>query len=84
MCLSSHRIIRSGRLLYLVVIGGLGSACAEKPFLLEGNAYGAAVGYGRDLTGATAIAKQHCAGFERVAEFREAADNIAHFDCVVP
>jgi len=72
------------RLFCFIVMGGLGAACAAKPFLLEGNAYGAAVSYGSDLTAAAAVAKQYCAGYERVAAFREAADNVAHFDCVRP
>ena len=40
--------------------------------------------YSADLVAATAVAKRHCAAYERIAEFREAAENEARFDCVVP
>ena len=84
MHVASRPGIRSRRLLLLAVIGGLGSACVAKPALLEGNADSAVVSYGRDLTGATALAKRHCAGFERVAQLRETGENLAYFDCVRP
>jgi len=76
--------IGSRRLFLLVVIGSLGSACVEKPALLEGNADSAVVSYGRDLAGATTLARLHCAGFERVAQLRETGENLAYFDCVRP
>jgi hypothetical protein len=69
----------------LLVVGGLGIACSgAKPFLLQGNASSAQVGYSGNLNGATLVAKQHCAQFERVPRFVEAEENIAFFDCVRP
>jgi hypothetical protein len=71
-------------LLWLIAVGGFSSGCAEKPFLVESNAQRAVVNYSADLAGATAIAKRHCASFERLAQFRESGENLAYFDCVTP
>jgi len=73
------------RVLFLVLAGGVGVGCAgPKPFLLQGNAGSAQVGYAGDIEGATLVAKQHCAQYERVPKFLEAQENIAFFDCVRP
>ena len=73
------------RVLFLVLAGGVGVGCAgPKPFLLQGNAGSAQVGYAGDIEGATLVAKQHCARYERVPKFLEAQENIAFFDCVRP
>jgi len=55
-----------------------------KPFLLEGDANSAQVGYYGDVEGATLVAKQHCARFERLPRFLEAQEDVAYFDCVRP
>jgi hypothetical protein len=70
--------------LCVVFAGGITFACAAKPFLFEGNANSAQVMYGGDVAAATAVAKRHCAQFERVPQFREISEDIAYFDCVRP
>ena len=73
------------RAVFVLVTGSLAFACAgEAPFLLQGDAYSAQVGFSRDLEGATRIAKQHCARYERVPRFLEAEENVTFFDCVLP
>ena len=69
----------------MVVTGSLGVACTgPKPFLLQGDANSAQVGYAGDKEAATLVAKQHCAQYERVPRFLEADEAVAFFDCVRP
>jgi hypothetical protein len=71
------------RLCVLLAIGGLITGCLqEKPILLQGNATSAQVGFSRDIEAATAVARRHCAQYERVPRFVEAEENVAFFDCV--
>jgi hypothetical protein len=72
------------RWLFIALVGGLGLACAAKPFVLEGDANYAAVAYAGDMESATAVARRHCAPFERVPRFREIQGDAAYFDCVRP
>jgi hypothetical protein len=73
------------RIFVPIVIVSLAAGCTgPKPFLLDGNADSAQVGYGGDAESATAVAKQHCAQYERVPRFLEAQENVAFFDCVRP
>jgi hypothetical protein len=72
------------RLLCLILAGGAAAGCATKPYLSNGDANSAEVGYGGDLAAATAVAKDHCARYERVPRFLDAEDNIAYFDCERP
>ena len=72
------------RWLFIALVGGLGLACGAKPFVLEGDANYARVTYGGDMASATAVAKRHCAPFERVPRFREIQEDAAYFDCVRP
>jgi hypothetical protein len=72
------------RWLFIVLVGGLGLACPGKPFVLEGDANRVGVAYGGDMESATAVAKRHCAPFERVPQFRELQEDVAYFDCVRP
>jgi hypothetical protein len=69
--------------LYLTLAGAT-VGCTEKPFLSSGDATSAAVGYGGDLADATAVARQHCAKYERVPRFLDAEENIAYFSCESP
>ena len=67
----------------MAVIGN--AACTgPKPFLLQGDAGTAQVGYSGSIEDATLVAKHHCAQYERVPRFLEAGENIAYFDCVRP
>lgn len=73
------------RLFALIVLGGLTTACeGPKPFLIQGDASSAEVGYSGNVESAPAVAKQHCAQYERVPRFLEAQENVAFFDCVRP
>ena len=72
----------AARRFFIVLFGSLGLACAAKPFVLEGDANQAGVAYAGDLESATAVAKRHCAPFERVPRFREIQEDVAYFDCV--
>jgi len=59
------------------------SGCTgSRPFLLQGDANSAQVGYSGEIEGATLVARQHCAQYERVPRFLEAQENVAFFDCV--
>jgi hypothetical protein len=72
-------------LVVLLLCAASASACTgPKPFLLQGNASSAQVGYSGDIDGATLVARQHCAQYERVPRFLEAQENVAFFDCVRP
>jgi len=68
-----------------LLFGALVSGCTgSKPFLLQGDANSAQVGYSGEIEGATPVARQHCAQYERVPRFLEAQENVAFFDCVRP
>lgn len=68
----------------LAAAGGLLTACAPAPLLLEGDAKSATVAYGGDLAKATAVAAHHCASYERVPHFLMADLDTAYFSCVKP
>jgi len=74
----------AARWLFIILVGGLGLGCAGKAYLLDGAANYARVAYGGDMESATAVAKRHCAPFERVPRFREFQEDSAYFDCVRP
>jgi hypothetical protein len=72
-------------LFFALLIGVLVSGCTgSKPFLLQGDANAAQVGYSGEIESATLVARQHCAQYERVPRFLEAQENVAFFDCVRP
>ena len=75
---------RGANRLLAVLISGLGFACAGKPFLIEGDANRAWIAYSGDIESATAVAKRHCARFERIPRFREMQEDVAYFECVRP
>jgi len=69
----------------VILLGVLAPGCAgPKPFLLQGDAGSAQVGYSGTIDDATAVARKHCAQYERVPRFVEAGENVAFFDCVPP
>jgi len=77
--------VTARRILFPILIGGLAAACTgPKPFLLEGDANSAQVGYSGDAESTTAVARQHCARYERIPRLLEAQENVAFFDCVRP
>ena len=77
-------VAKARRWLFIVLVSGLSLACAGKAYLLNGDADYARVAYGGDMESATAVAKRHCAPFERVPRFREFQEDAAIFDCVRP
>jgi hypothetical protein len=71
--------------LCVIVAAGAAAGCTGKPFLSNGDANSAEVGYGgNDPAVATAVAKEHCARFERVPRFLNAQENVAYFACENP
>jgi len=75
----------SRRISFLILAGSFIAGCtAAKPFLLQGNATSAEVGYSGDVDDATLVARKHCSQYERVPRFLEAEENVAFFDCVRP
>ena len=78
--------MNSGRVLLSMALTGLALAACAGPHqvLLQGDAKEAQVGYAGDLDGATAIARRHCAEYERVPHFVGVAEDVAYFDCVRP
>jgi hypothetical protein len=76
---------RAARLLATVLAAGTGAAaCGAMPFVLDGDAEYVRVTYAGDLESATAVAKRHCAQFERVPRFREIEESAVYFFCVRP
>ncbi len=68
-----------------VVLAASTAGCeGPKPFLLQGDADSAEVGFSGDPAAANPVAKQHCARYERVPRFLDAGENVAYFDCVSP
>lgn len=87
ICFPLRNVYRvTARQIYpLVIAASIIAACSgPKPFLLQGDADSAQVGYGGDVEAATLVAKKHCAQYERVPRFLDAQENIAFFDCVRP
>lgn len=71
----------------LVFVALLAAACstsalAPRAFLAEGDQDSARVGYSGNLDDATAVARGHCAAYERVPHFVAATMDMAYFDCV--
>jgi hypothetical protein len=74
---------KAARLLAVGLAAGA-VACAPKPFVLDGDADYVRVTYAGDMESATAVAKRHCAQFERVPRFREIEESVVYFFCVRP
>jgi hypothetical protein len=77
------------RLSILGLIGGwivaMTPGCAgPRPFLLQGDANSAEVGYGGDPATTAEVARQHCARYERVARLSQTQENVAYYLCVRP
>lgn len=68
----------------LGLAGALLLGCAGRPFLLNGDADSADVGYGSDPAATLPIAKAHCARYERVPRLLQAQENVAYYECARP
>ncbi|MBV8889000.1 MAG: hypothetical protein JO305_04960 [Alphaproteobacteria bacterium] len=74
---------RNAGLFALLAVVGLDSGCLPvQPWLRQGDANSAEIGYAGDLQGATRIAGQHCAAYERVARLVRTDLDFAYFDCL--
>jgi hypothetical protein len=72
---------RDLRRLSLLLTLGAACGCTPKPYLSEGNANTAEVGYSDDLAAATEVAREHCARYEKMPRYLDSAENIAFFAC---
>ena len=72
----------SFRVFCVLLASGAAAGCPGKPYLSDGDANSASVGYiNNDIAATTAVAAEHCARYERVPRFLDAEENIAHFAC---
>ena len=55
--------------------------CSARPFVDKGDANSAVITYSGDLDSATAVARRHCAQYERVAHLVTTAIGQAYFQC---
>lgn len=71
--------------LTLVLLGCAVAGCSgPKPYLLYGDANGAAVGYASDPTATLPVAKAFCARYERLPRLLQAQENYAYYQCYKP
>jgi len=68
----------------LMMCLGIGACLPSRVFVLHGEPGKVAVGYTGDIEAATAVAKHHCAQFERLPVLVSAEEDVAYFDCVQP
>lgn len=62
----------------------LASCAAPEPFVRESSPDEVEISSGDNLAAATALARAHCARFERTARLRRADTETAVFDCIKP
>ena len=60
----------------------LGACNGPHPFVREGDSSSVNVIYSGDVSDAWPVAKQHCAQYERVPQYVDAALGVASFRCV--
>jgi hypothetical protein len=65
----------------LLIAAGAAGGCATKPYLSDGDANSAEVGFTGNPASATELAREHCARYEKGARFLDASENIAYFAC---
>ena len=68
--------------LLLVAAVMLAGGCEPHASIDKGDARGAAVMYSGDIEAATAVARRHCAGYERQPRLVGTAIGTAYFECV--
>jgi len=68
--------------LLLLAAATLASGCESHASLDKGDARAAVVMYSGDLEAATAVARRHCAGYERQPRLIGTAIGTAYFECV--
>lgn len=64
------------------LIASLAGCNGPHPFVRDGDSTGVEVVYSGDVADALPVAKKHCAQYERVPQYVDAAVGIATFECV--
>ncbi len=73
------------RIAAVLLCGGLLAGCSDpQPFLIDGDAKSAEVGYGTDPAATLRVAQLHCAEYERVPRLLQAQNNVAYYQCIRP
>jgi hypothetical protein len=73
------------RFVAFFLCSGLVAGCGgPKPFLIDGDAKSADIGYAMDPATTLPVAKAHCAAYERLPRLLQAQDNVAYYECVRP
>lgn len=80
---------RANCILAMMFAGGLAAAALSgctgpKPFIRESGADSVEIGYSGDVASTMALARGHCAGFERVPRLVQISPDSAVYDCVRP
>lgn len=71
--------------LVALLFGLLIAGCSgPKPYLLDGDAKHADIGYASDPAATLPIARAHCASFERLPRLLQAQQNVAYYECYKP
>lgn len=71
-------------LLLILLAGSLAGCSSPRAILVQGDAKSATVAFRGSLKTATAVAKRHCARYERVPRLLGTDVGTAYFDCVRP
>ncbi len=76
---------RIARLFGVALLGGAVTGChAPHPVIMQGGAGSVAIAYVGDLAGVDALARRHCASYERVPRLEQVQQNTVYYDCVRP
>ena len=79
---------RSAAIVVMLALGAAGAVLAgctgPRPTVHGGNANSVEVSYAGDVASTLAVARGHCAQFERVPRLVDAGTDIAIYDCVRP
>jgi hypothetical protein len=73
-----------GLLALCAAIAALPGCLGQQPLLKAGDATSAEIMYSGDVANAMPLAKQHCAGYERVPRLVDTIPGIAYFACERP
>jgi hypothetical protein len=68
----------------IIVLAGLAGCRGPADVIVRGNADTVDILSHGDIAGASRLARQHCAQFERMPQERQTKDNVVTFQCVVP
>ncbi len=76
---------RAPPLLAIALLGGIVGGCSTPhPVVMQGDADSVVIAYGGDLASVNALARRHCARYERVPRLDQMQQDTAYFDCVRP